>query len=108
MNAREVHVAVEGLDPSAIGGSFAVHLVKDGQRIASRFFFQASDGVDAAHPGPPPQLAHFDFLLPIDVVADGKLGVEIEPAGSTFPEQRPQLERMGHPTLSVYLMLECD
>jgi tyrosinase len=108
VNTREVNVAVEGLDPSAIAGSFAVHLLKDERRIASRFFFQASGGADAAQPGPPPQLAHFDFLLPIDVVADGKLTVEIEPAGSPLPGQRPQLEQMGHPTLSVYLMLESD
>jgi len=33
---------VEGLDASAIAGSFTVHLVKDGRRIASRFFFQES------------------------------------------------------------------
>jgi tyrosinase len=108
VNTREVNVAVEGLDPSAIAGSFAVHLLKDERRIASRFFFQASGGADAAQPGPPPQLAHFDFLLPIDVVADGKLTVEIEPAGSPLTGQRPQLEQMGHPTLSVYLMLESD
>lgn len=108
VNTREVNVAVEGLDPSAIATSFAVHLAKDGRRIASRFFFQASDGADAAQPGSPPEPAHFDFLLPIDVVADGKLSVEIEPAGSPLPGQRPQLERMGHPTLRVYLMLESE
>lgn len=108
VNTREVNVAVEGLDPSAIAGSFSVHLVKDQRRIASRFFFQASDGADAAEPGAPPQLAHFDFLLPIEVVADGKLTVEIEPAESPLPGQRPELERMGRPTLRVYLMLESD
>lgn len=108
VNTREVNVAVGGLDPSAIAGSFAVHLLKDKRRIASRFFFQASDGADAVQPGAPPQLAHFDFLLPIDVVAGGKLTVEIEPAGSPMPGQRPDLERMGQPTLSVNLMLESD
>ncbi|MDP1585261.1 MAG: hypothetical protein Q8M18_17725 [Bradyrhizobium sp.] len=108
VNTREVNVAVEGLDPGAIAGSFAVHIVKDNRRIASRFFFQASDGADAAKPGALRQPVRFDFLLPIDVVADGKLTVEIEPAGSPEPAQRPELERMGHPTLSVYLMLESD
>jgi tyrosinase len=108
VNTREVNVAVEGLDPSAISSSFAVHLLKDGQRIASRFFFQPSGGANASQPGLPPEPAHFDFLLPIDAVADGKLSVEIEPTGSTRPEQRPQPERMGRPTLRVYLMLESD
>src|SRR5262245_43132480 len=87
VNTREVNVAVEGLDPRAIPGSFRVHLVKDGQRIASSFFFQAPDDANSAQSDASRQLAHFDFLLPIDVVADGEFGVEIEPAGSTRPEQ---------------------
>jgi hypothetical protein len=108
VNTREANVAIEGFDASAIAGSFAVHLVKDGRRIASRFFFQASDGADAAQSLPAPQLAHFDFILPIDVLADGKLTVEIEPVGSTVPEKSPLSEQTGHPTLRVYLMLESD
>jgi hypothetical protein len=108
VNTREVNVAVEGLDASAIAGSFTVHLVKNGRRIRSSFFYQASDGADSPPSGPPRQPAHFDFLLPIDVVADGKLSIEIEPAGSTLPGEPPQLEKMGQPTLSVYLMLEFD
>jgi tyrosinase len=108
VNTREVNVAVEGLDASAIAGSFTVHLVKNGRRIGSRFFFQASDGTDSPQSGLPRQPAHFDFLLPIDVVADGKLSIEIEPAGSILPGEPLQLEKMGHPTLSVYLMLESD
>ncbi len=108
VNTREVNVAVEDLDPNAIAGSFAVHLVKDGRRIASRFFFQASDGADAPQSGPARQLAHFDFLLPIDVVADGKLTVDIEPIGSPLPGERAELGQMGHPTLRVYLLLESD
>lgn len=106
VNTREVNVAVDGIDASAIGSSFAVHLVKDGQRIASRFFFQPSD---LAPPAPPNQFAHFDFVLPIHVVADGTLGIEIEPKRSTAAEQRrPQREQIGQATLSVYLMLELD
>ncbi len=105
VNTREVNVAVEGVDASAIGSSFAVHLVKDGQRIASRFFFQPSDPVP---PALPDQFAYFDFVLPIHVVADGTLGVEIEPERSTVAEQRPQREQIGRATLSVYLMLDLD
>jgi tyrosinase len=108
VNTREVNVAIEGVDSGAIADSFSVHLVKDGRRIASRFFFQAPGGADAAQPGSPPQLAHFDFLLPIDMVADGKLTVEIEPAESPLTGQRPELKPMGQPTLRVYLMLESD
>jgi tyrosinase len=106
VNTREVNVAVEGLDTRAIAGSFTVHLLKNGRRIASRFFFQAADSAGLPQSGPP--IAHFDFLLPIDVVADGKLSIEVEPAGSTLPGEPPQLDQMGQPTLSVYLMLEFD
>jgi hypothetical protein len=106
VNTREVNVAVEGLDTRAIAGSFTVHLAKDGRRIASRFFFQAADSAGLPQSGPP--LAHFDFLLPIDVVADGKLSIEIEPAASPLTGQPPQLGQLGHPMLSVYLMLESD
>jgi hypothetical protein len=106
VNTREVNVAVEGLDTRAIAGSFTVHLVKNGRRIGSRFFFQAPDSAGSPQSGPP--LAHFDFFLPIDAVADGKLTIEVEPAASPLSGHPPQLEQLGHPTLSVYLMLESD
>ena len=108
VNTREVNVAVEGVDASAIPDSFSVHLVKDGRRIASRFFFQAPGGAHAAHPDSRAQLAHFDLLLPIEAVADGKLSVEIEPAVSALTGQRPELKLMGQPTLRVDLTLDFD
>lgn len=104
VNTREVNVAVEGLNYGAIVGSFKVHLVKDGRRIASRFFFQASTQPESAQSTRKDRLAHFDFTLPIDVVADGTLHVEIEPAESS--DHAVSLEQIGHPTLSVYLMLQ--
>jgi tyrosinase len=106
VNAREVNVAIEGVDRTGIAGSFTVHLIKNGERIASRFFFQPSDGKEAVAAGGENQFAHFDFLLPIEVVAGAQLSVEIEPLESTGPGQPSLSERMGHPTLSVYLMLE--
>jgi tyrosinase len=71
VNTRQVNVAVEGLDRARIPGSFKVHLLKDGQRIASRFMFQPSGGADYVEAIVANQFAHFDFLLPIDAVADG-------------------------------------
>ncbi|MCF8476857.1 MAG: hypothetical protein K9G60_07480 [Pseudolabrys sp.] len=108
VNGREVNVAIEGLDLAGIARSFAVHLVKDGQRIASRFFFQPSFGTDPAQSGRPSELAHCDFLLSFDVVADAKLQVEIEPHEPTAPGEPIRPEQIGAPTLSVYLMLETD
>jgi tyrosinase len=106
VNTREVNVAIEGLDSTGIAGSFKVNLIKDGERIASRFFFQASEGREAAGTAGENRFAHFDFFLPIDVVAEGRLSVEIEPVAPIGPGEPSLSERMGHPTLSIYLMLE--
>jgi len=106
VHTNEVNVAVEGVDASRIPGSFTVHLLKDGQRLASRFFVQPSVGSNPAASGGADQLAHFDFTLPIDAVKGGKLSVEIVPL-NPLPAGEPSLsERIGQATLSVYLMLE--
>lgn len=106
VNTRQVNVAVEGLDGGGIPGSFKVHLLKDGKRIASRFMFRPSGGADPAEATAGDRFAHFDFLLPIDAVADGTLSVEVEPVEPTATGERVPPEEIGHPTLSVYLMLE--
>lgn len=103
VDARQVDVAVEGLDPSAIPGSFSVHLLRDGKRIASRAFYQpselapAGDGVVRS--------ARFDFVMPITEVAHGELSIEIEPVE---PSHRSLIApaALGHARLSVYLLLE--
>jgi hypothetical protein len=106
VNTRQVNVAVEGLDRTRIPGSFKVHLLKDGRRIASRFMFQPSAGADHVEAIDANRYAHFDFLLPIDAVADGKLSVEVEPLETSAIGERVPPESIGHPTMSVYLMLE--
>ncbi|AXS40726.1 hypothetical protein [Breoghania sp. L-A4] len=105
VQARDVNVAIDGLDSAAIGGSFSVHLLMNGQRIASRFFFQPSDGADAGGLGGPSQAAHFDFILPIDVVSGGTLSVDIEALDADGSRKAVDPDRMGNPTLSVCLML---
>jgi tyrosinase len=106
VDTRQVNVRVEGLDRAGIPGSFKVHLLKDGQRIASRFMFQPSAGADPIEASDANRFAHFDFLLPIDAVADGRLSVEVEPLETSTTGERVPPELMGHPTMSVYLMLE--
>lgn len=106
VDTRQVNVAVQGFDRSMIPGSFKVHLLRDGRRIASRFMFQASGGAEHDEAISGNRFAHFDFLLPIDAVADGKLSVEVEPLEPTSPGEPITPEKIGHPTLSVYLMLE--
>jgi tyrosinase len=106
VDTRQVNVAVEGIDVAGIPGSFKVHLLKDGQRIASRFMFRPSAGADPIEADAASRLAHFDFLLPIDAVADGTLSVEVEPLEPSTPGERIPPGSIGHPMMSVYLMLE--
>ncbi|HEX8455244.1 MAG TPA: hypothetical protein VF647_24400 [Longimicrobium sp.] len=106
VDTRQVNVAVDGLDVAGIAGSFKVHLLKDGQRIASRFMFRPSAGSDPADAIAGNRIVHFDFLLPLDAVADGKLSVEVEPLEPSTPGDLVSPESIGHPTLSVCLMLE--
>src|SRR5215813_7790870 len=106
VNTREVNVAVEGLDSTGIAGSFQVTVIKDEEVIASRFFFQTSDGSESAGTSGVSRSARFDFFLPINVVADGRLRVEIEPVAPIGAGESPLSERIGRPTLSIYLMLE--
>lgn len=108
VDTRQVNVAVEGVDCARIPGPFRVHLLKDGQRIASRFLFQSSEGTDHVEAVGATRFAHFDFLLPIDAVADGKLSVEVEPLETSVFGERVPPEQMGHPTMCVYLMLESE
>jgi hypothetical protein len=104
VSLKEVYVSVEGVDANGIGCSFSVHLLKDGQRIASRFFLRPSGG--RAHPGD--EMAHFDFRLPIGVVADGKLRVEIEPSEQSVARKPVNIDELRQPTLRVYLLLQSD
>lgn len=103
VDTRQVDVAVEGLDVSAITGPFSVHLLRDGRRIASRSLYQPSEGVPARDAAAP--RARFDFMLPIGEVAHGELSIEVEPVD---PSQRNLVSSgaLGHATLSVYLLLE--
>lgn len=108
VNTHQVNVAVEGLDCTRMSGSFSVHLLKDGKRIASRFMFQPSESGEHVEAIDTHRLAHFDFLLPVDAVANGKLSVEIEPLEAGDLKERLSPEQMGHPTMSIYLLLDTD
>ena len=103
VDTRQVDVAVEGLDASAIPGSFSVHLLRDGKRIASRAIYQPSAGAPGSDGVA--QCARFDFVMDIAEVAHGELSIDVEPVD---PSHRSLVspEVLGHATLSVYLLLE--
>lgn len=108
VDIHQVNVAIDGIDCSKIKGSFRVHLLKDGQRIASRFMCRPSQIDAQTEDAGADAIAHFDFLLPFDAVADGKLSAEVERVGTTeFAESVPAAQ-MGNPRMSVYLILTIE
>jgi tyrosinase len=100
-------VTVSGINRLKIPGSFAVHLLKDGKPLASRFMFQP-DEVEKCEKCVKNAIAHFDFDLPLAEVSGGKLHVEVEPVDKTFVGARFPVKLMGHPTISVHLPLQTD
>jgi hypothetical protein len=88
-----------------IPGSFAVHLFKDGQRLASRFMFQP-DEPETCETCVKNAITHFDFDLPLQEIAGGELRVEVEPVDKSFVGERFPSRLMGQPTISVHLPVQ--
>lgn len=114
VDTTQVNVAVEGIDTTRLPGSIRVHLLVDGERIASRFLFRPSSHCDPSAPSPVSQaperdqLVHFDFLLPIETVSGARLGIEVEMLEGEDFSPPISTALLGNPTLSVHLMLEID
>lgn len=108
VDTRQVNVAVEGLDRTAIPGSFTLHLLKDGAPIASRFLCQPTEPKDAFETGGEDRFARFDFVLPIGAVAEGLLGVKIEPLEADIGGASSLSDATAGATLTVSLMLQSE
>jgi tyrosinase len=107
INPQRVTVTVDGLNRLKIPGSFKVHLLKDGQRLATRFMFQPNEA-DQCETCVKNPIAHFDFDLPLQEVSGGKLRVEVEPVDTSFVGARFPTKLMGNPTISVNLPVQTD
>ena len=107
LNPQRATVSVTGVNRLKIPGSFAVHLLKDGKPIASRFMFQP-DEPEKCETCVKNAIAHFDFDLPLAQVAGGKLSVEVEPVNKAFVGSRFPAKLMGNPTLEVHIPLQTD
>ena len=98
------NVRVKGINRIKIPGSFKVHLLKDGNPIGTRAFFQPNEADKCPNCVENP-FVHFDFKLPLDSIKSGKLEALIEPLnhepfGDRFPHKM-----MGNPTINVRLLL---
>jgi tyrosinase len=107
VNAQRAMVSVTGVNRVKIPGSFAVHLLKDGKRIASRFMFQPNE-VEKCETCVKNPIAHFDWDLPLAEVTGGKLSVEVEPVNKAVVGPRFPSKLMGNPTIDVHIPLQTD
>lgn len=107
VSAQSATVSVTGINRIKIPGSFAVHLMKDGKKIASRFMFQPDD-VDKCDTCVKNAMAHFDFDLPLAEVTGGKLSVEVEPVNKAIVGARFPSRLMGNPMIDVHIPLQTD
>lgn len=105
INPQRATVTIDGVNRVKIPGSFAVHLLKDGQRLASRFMFQPNEP-ETCETCVKNAITRFDFDLPLDDVAGGELRVEVEPADTSFVGDRFPSRLMGQPTISVHLPVQ--
>lgn len=104
VRTNEVNVRVAGVNRLKIPGSFSVHLLKDGQRIASKAFFQ-TDEAEKCETCVKNAIANFDFKLPLETVTGGKLSVVVEPVDKSVLGDRFPHKMMGKPTIEVRLLL---
>jgi len=107
LQTDRVNVRVQGLNRLKIPGSFKVHLLKDGQRIASRGFFQPNE-VEKCETCVQNAIVHFDFELPLDDVSNGQLEVVVEPVNKSFVGDRFPNKLMGNPTIDVHLLMKTE
>jgi hypothetical protein len=99
-----VNVRVQGVNRLKIPGSFSVHLLKDGEIIGSKAFFQPKE-VEKCPTCVDNAIVHFDFELPVETVMNGKLEVWVEPVDKSFVGDRIPNNLMGNPTVDVHFLI---
>lgn len=102
-----VNVRVGNLNRLKIPGSFSVHLMQDGKRLASKAFFQPNEA-DKCEKCVGNAIVNFDFKLPLEVVSKGKLSVWVEPVDKSVVGERFPNKLMGNPTLEAQFLLSTE
>lgn len=101
----EVAVRVEAIQRMNVPGSFVVHLLADGQRVASRAFFQPNDPRGCSTCVTIPDVS-LEFRLPADQVLDRALSVAIEVPGQEEIGAGFPLRSVGSPRIKASLLLD--
>jgi hypothetical protein len=100
-----VSVRVKDIDRSNIPGSFAVHLLADGEPLKKRFFFQPPSPKDC-HGCKDAPLVNITFDVDHAEIVDRKLSVAIEVPGLADEDKRFPVSQAGNPTINARLLLE--
>lgn len=100
-----VSVRVKDIDRSNIPGSFAVHLLADGEPIKKRFFFQPPSPKDCEGCRESP-LVNITFDVDQEEILDRKLSVQIEVPSLADDDKRFPVSQAGSPTINARLLLE--
>jgi tyrosinase len=100
-----IAVTVEDIERLNVPGSFVVHLLADGETVASRAFFQPTNPRNCDTCATLPKVS-LEFRVDRDKVLDKKLSVKIdvpgqEAIGAAFP-----LSQVGQPTIKASLLLD--
>ncbi len=101
---EEVSVRVKGINRLKIPGSFIVHL-KDGDRtIARKAFFQPVKP-EKCENCIENKIVDFDFIMPIKLLSDSILSVEVEPLNKSFAGSKLSQKLIGSPTINARLLI---
>jgi len=103
--ASPLSIRVKDINRAQIPGTFVVHLLADGKRIARQAFFQPTD------PGVCPSCSKnanvsVDFRVPADTILDKQLSVEIHVLSQRAIGTRFPVSKAGEPTINVRHLLE--
>lgn len=103
--ASPLSIRVKDINRAQIPGTFVVHLLADGERIARQAFFQPTE------PGICPNCSKnakvsVDFRIPADKILDRKLSIEIHVLSQRAIGTRFPLSEVGEPTINVRHLVE--
>jgi hypothetical protein len=96
------NIRVKDVNRLNIPGSFTVHLLKDGERIASTGFFQPTEP-GSCKTCQKNAIMHFDFELPVEHISGSKLSVHVEPDNKDIVGDRIPYRMMGGPKIEISL-----
>jgi hypothetical protein len=104
-SSSEVAVRVENLERLKVPGSFIVHLLADGEPVASRAFFQPGNPSRCKTCATIPEVG-LEFRLSAEKVLDKSLSVKVEVPGQEEIGAGFPLSSLGTPQIKASLLLD--